>query len=58
MRTVDGMAPIDEVTAAIRRALAGGGVIDSEGLLPIIPALRDPAGCLRRPGAPSCRAHV
>ena len=29
VRTVDGMAPIDEVTAAIRRALGRAGLIDS-----------------------------
>ena len=55
VRTVDGMAPIDEVTAAIAAALDGGrACIDSERFVPIIPALfRDPAGCLRRLGAPS-----
>ena len=52
VRTVDGMAPIDEVTAAIGARSRAGRVIDKADLLPIIPALRHPVGCLRRPGAP------
>ena len=39
------------------RALETAGVIDSGGFLPIIPALLDPAGCLRLPGAPCGRAR-
>ena len=54
VRTVDGMAPIDEVTAAIGQRSGRSGAIDRAGLPPIIPALRRPG----RLPAPTGRAVV